>query len=57
MRELQRRLEASPDTKDICVNAFTPGLIVSTGLFRDQPKLFTKVSFAIHTIGQLLDKR
>ena len=44
LRELQRRLEASPSTKDISVNAFNPGLIVSTGLFRDQPKIFTKVS-------------
>ncbi|KAI2503523.1 enoyl-(acyl carrier protein) reductase [Fragilaria crotonensis] len=43
-RELQRRLDASPSTQGIVVNAFTPGLIVSTGLFRDQPKLFTKVS-------------
>jgi protochlorophyllide reductase len=43
-RELQKRLSISPDTQGISVNAFTPGLIVSTGLFRDQPKLFTKVS-------------
>ena len=28
---------------NIKVNSFTPGLIVSTGLFRDQNQLFTKV--------------
>jgi protochlorophyllide reductase len=42
-RELQRRLESSPSTKGIVTNCFTPGLIVGTGLFRDQNKLFTKV--------------
>lgn len=40
-RELQRRLDASGS--NIKVNSFTPGLIVSTGLFRDQNQLFTKV--------------
>mmetsp|Transcript_3486 Transcript_3486/g.7693 ORF Transcript_3486/g.7693 Transcript_3486/m.7693 type:complete len:446 (+) Transcript_3486:62-1399(+) len=40
-RELQRRLEASGS--NIKVNSFTPGLIVSSGLFRDQNKVFTKV--------------
>lgn len=40
-RELQRRLDAS--NKNIKVNCFNPGLIVSTGLFRDQNPLFTKV--------------
>lgn len=42
-RELQRRLEADSSTKNIKVNAFTPGLIVGTGFFRDQNKVFTKV--------------
>jgi protochlorophyllide reductase len=41
-RELQKRLDMLPE-KDIKVNCFNPGLIVSTGLFRDQNKLFTKV--------------
>ena len=40
-RELQRRLDATGS--NIKVNAFTPGLIVGTGLFRDQNKVFTKV--------------
>jgi len=43
MRELQKRLDANPATKGISANAFNPGLIVSTGLFRDQNPLFTKV--------------
>uniref|UniRef100_A0A7S2YCP1 Protochlorophyllide reductase n=2 Tax=Entomoneis paludosa TaxID=265537 RepID=A0A7S2YCP1_9STRA len=42
-RELQRRLESSESTKDIVANCFTPGLIVGTGLFRDQNKIFTKL--------------
>lgn len=42
-RELQKRLDASSATKGIVANCFNPGLIVSTGLFRDQNKLFTKV--------------
>jgi protochlorophyllide reductase len=40
-RELQRRLTESGSK--IVVNSFTPGLIVGTGLFRDQNPLFTKV--------------
>jgi len=40
-RELQRRLAGAKS--EITVNCFTPGLIVSSGLFREQPKLFTKV--------------
>jgi protochlorophyllide reductase len=43
-RELQRRLGNDEKTKDISVNAFSPGLIVSTGLFRDQNPFFVKVS-------------
>lgn len=42
-RELQRRLESNDATKDITVNCFNPGLIVGTGLFRDQNPIFTKV--------------
>ena len=41
-RELQRRLDAD-SSNNIKVNSFTPGLIVGTGLFRDQNQLFTKV--------------
>ena len=41
MRELQRRLESNGSS--VKVNAFTPGLIVSTGLFRDQNPIFTKL--------------
>ena len=40
-RELQRRLNASD--RGITTNCFKPGLIVSTGLFRDQNPTFTKV--------------
>jgi protochlorophyllide reductase len=42
-RELQKRLSSSSSTKGITANCFNPGLIVSTGLFRDQNKVFTKV--------------
>lgn len=42
-RELQRRLDASPATRGITANCFSPGLIVGTGLFRDQNPLFVKV--------------
>lgn len=42
-RELQRRLDANPATSGIVANCFSPGLIVSTGLFRDQNPLFVKV--------------
>lgn len=41
-RELQKRLN-DMGRKDIHVNCFNPGLIVRTGLFRDQNKFFTKV--------------
>ena len=41
-RELQRRLDVDT-TNNIKVNSFTPGLIVSSGLFRDQNQVFTKV--------------
>ncbi|KAL7552210.1 hypothetical protein ACHAWF_018094 [Thalassiosira exigua] len=40
-RELQRRL-ASSGSK-VVANSFTPGLIVGTGLFRDQNPVFTKL--------------
>jgi protochlorophyllide reductase len=42
-RELQKRLGSSADTRGISVNCFNPGLIVSTGLFRDQNPFFTKI--------------
>ena len=42
-RELQRRIDADESTAGIAVNAFTPGLIVGTGLFRDQNPVFTKL--------------
>jgi protochlorophyllide reductase len=42
-RELQRRLERSDATKGMSVNCFSPGLIVGTGLFRDQNPVFVKV--------------
>lgn len=41
-RELQRRLDADTGS-NVKVNSFTPGLIVGTGLFRDQNQVFTKV--------------
>jgi protochlorophyllide reductase len=40
-RELQRRLDAKDSM--IAANCFTPGLIVSTGLFREQNPIFTKL--------------
>jgi protochlorophyllide reductase len=40
-RELQRKLDAGGT--GITTNCFNPGLIVSTGLFRDQNPAFTKV--------------
>ncbi|KAL3759739.1 hypothetical protein ACHAWU_008233 [Discostella pseudostelligera] len=48
VRELQRRLDqnmyaSSGGSNNIKVNCFTPGLIVGTGLFRDQNQVFTKV--------------
>jgi hypothetical protein len=42
-RELQRRLDENADTKGVIANCFSPGLIVGTGLFRDQNPVFTKV--------------
>lgn len=43
-RELQKRLDASSSlASGITANCFNPGLIVSTGLFRDQNHLFVKV--------------
>ena len=42
-RELQRRLDGNAATKQMRVNCFSPGLIVGTGLFRDQNPLFTKL--------------
>lgn len=42
-RELQRRLDDTAATKGISANCFNPGLIVGTGLFRDQNPIFTKV--------------
>lgn len=42
-RELQRRLERKATTKGITANSFTPGLIVGTGLFRDQNPFFVKL--------------
>jgi hypothetical protein len=42
-RELQRRLDATEATRGIVANCFNPGLIVGTGLFRDQNPIFTKV--------------
>lgn len=45
VRELQRRLDQNKYSSNynIKVNCFTPGLIVGTGLFRDQNQVFTKV--------------
>jgi protochlorophyllide reductase len=43
VRELQRRLDRNNPDNNIKVNCFTPGLIVGTGLFRDQNQVFTKV--------------
>ena len=42
-RELQRRIDANDATKEIRVNSFSPGLIVGTGLFRDQNPFFIKL--------------
>lgn len=55
-RQLQRRLDASTATKGIIVNCFNPGLIVGTGLFRDQNKVFTKVrAYAIGSAWSLVE--
>ena len=40
-RELQRRLDSGGSS--VTVNCLTPGLIVGTGLFRDQNPIFTKL--------------
>jgi len=40
-RELQRRLDGA--NSGIIANCFSPGLIVGTGLFRDQNPFFTKI--------------
>jgi protochlorophyllide reductase len=42
-RELQSRLDSNKATNQMSVNCFSPGLIVGTGLFRDQNPLFTKL--------------
>jgi protochlorophyllide reductase len=42
-RELQRRLSSNAATEQISVNCFSPGLIIGTGLFRDQNPLFIKL--------------
>jgi len=47
-RELQKRLDSLGE-KEIKVNCFNPGLIVSTGLFRDQSQLFTKIFDVVAT--------
>jgi hypothetical protein len=47
-RELQRRLDVNADTKGVIANCFSPGLIVGTGLFRDQNQVFTKVQKPRH---------
>jgi hypothetical protein len=46
-RELQRRLDENESVREIVVNCFNPGLIVGTGLFRDQNPVFTKVRFSL----------
>jgi protochlorophyllide reductase len=48
-RELQRRLLADKTTKGIVVNCFSPGLITSTGFFRNQNPVFAKVFGIIAT--------
>lgn len=40
-REMQRRLDGI--NSNMKVNCFSPGLIVGTGLFRDQNQVFTKI--------------
>ncbi|KAL3924682.1 MAG: hypothetical protein SGILL_000894 [Bacillariaceae sp.] len=42
-REMQRRLASSDATKGMTVNSFSPGLITSTGLFRNQNPLFSSI--------------
>lgn len=48
-RELQRRLASSSATSAITANCFNPGLIITSGFFRDQSPLFTKVFDSIAT--------
>ncbi|KAL3931031.1 MAG: hypothetical protein SGARI_004310, partial [Bacillariaceae sp.] len=43
LRELQRRLASSEATKGISANAFSPGLITSTGFFRNQNPFFASL--------------
>ena len=35
--------KSDPSTRGIIANCFSPGLIVGTGLFRDQNPVFTKL--------------
>jgi hypothetical protein len=42
-RKLRRRLDSTEAGRGIDANCFNPGLIVGTGLFRDQNPIFTKV--------------
>mmetsp|Transcript_15906 Transcript_15906/g.36674 ORF Transcript_15906/g.36674 Transcript_15906/m.36674 type:complete len:457 (+) Transcript_15906:219-1589(+) len=42
-RELQRKLAADDATKNVVVNAFSPGLITSSGFFRYQNPVFASV--------------
>eukprot|EP00536_Pseudo-nitzschia_multiseries_P009378 jgi/Psemu1/319615/estExt_fgenesh1_pm.C_2600007 len=42
-RELQRKLSLDDATKNVIVNAFSPGLITSTGFFRYQNPIFASV--------------
>lgn len=48
-RELQRRLSKDDATKGIIANSFSPGLITSTGFFRYQNPVFSKVFGVIAT--------
>ena len=48
-RELQRRLGASDTTKNIVVNSFSPGLITSTGFFRNQNPVFSSIFNVVAT--------
>mmetsp|Transcript_9630 Transcript_9630/g.20865 ORF Transcript_9630/g.20865 Transcript_9630/m.20865 type:complete len:463 (-) Transcript_9630:57-1445(-) len=42
-RELQRKLALDGATKNVVVNAFSPGLITSTGFFRYQNPVFSSI--------------
>lgn len=48
-RELQRRLSKDSATKGIFANSFSPGLITSTGFFRNQNPVFSKVFGVVAT--------